>query len=125
MGGRSIFGGNYGDENFTLRHEGAGVLSMANSGPNTNSSQFFICNKSTPFLDGKHCVSLLWETIVQPPYWRFALTCFLKNFLTPPHSQVFGQVVKGYSVVRAIESVRTGFLDRPSLTVLIEDSGAC
>jgi cyclophilin family peptidyl-prolyl cis-trans isomerase len=90
-GGESIYGSKFADENFLIKHSKAGLLSMANAGPNTNGSQFFITTTATPHLDNKHVV--------------------------------FGEVVDGMEVVRAIENAKTGENDKPILDVVISDCG--
>jgi len=92
-GGESIYGGKFDDETFegkAGKHFGPGTLSMANAGPNTNGSQFFLCTAATPHLDGKHVV--------------------------------FGQVVKGYEVVKKIEAIGSPS-GKTSAKVTISDCG--
>ncbi|KZO94595.1 peptidyl-prolyl cis-trans isomerase [Calocera viscosa TUFC12733] len=90
-GGESIYGERFEDESFPMNHEKPFLLSMANAGPNTNGSQFFITCAPTPHLDGKHVV--------------------------------FGEVIKGKSVVRKIENTATGTGDVPVSPVVIAACG--
>jgi peptidylprolyl isomerase len=89
-GGESIYGEKFADENFSRKHDGPGILSMANAGVNTNGSQFFLCTVPTPWLDGKHVV--------------------------------FGKVVEGMNVVKAVEAIGSQ-AGKTRMPVVIGDCG--
>lgn len=92
-GGCSIYGRSFPDElpGLRLRHTRPGLLSMANSGPNTNGSQFFVTTVPTPWLDGKHVV--------------------------------FGEVVKGYDLVKQVEMTPTNSRDQPLQPIVVDECG--
>ncbi|KAF8499474.1 peptidyl-prolyl cis-trans isomerase [Hysterangium stoloniferum] len=91
LGGESIYGEKFADEDFTVKHTKPFLLSMANAGKDTNGSQFFITAAPTPHLDGKHVV--------------------------------FGEVIRGKSIVRQIERLPTLEGDVPTQPVVIAKSG--
>ena len=89
-GGESIYGEKFADESFKLKHTKPYLLSMANAGPNTNGSQFFITFEKTSWLDGRHVV--------------------------------FGEVIEGLDVVKALEKIGSQS-GRTSKTAKIANSG--
>jgi peptidylprolyl isomerase len=90
-GGESIYGAKFADEAFAVKHTIPGLLSMANAGPNTNGSQFFITTVETPWLDGKHVV--------------------------------FGKVIEGMNVVKALEACGSSPQGTTNKKCLISDCG--
>ncbi|KAJ4847357.1 cytochrome P450 monooxygenase 22 [Turnera subulata] len=110
IGCTSIYGHKFDDENFTAKHTGPGLLSMANSGPNTNGCQFFITCAKCDWLDNKHVVFGLWVFFVYPLVIMRDLGI----------KRVLGD---GLLVVRKIENVATGPNQRPKLPCVIAECG--
>ena len=107
-GGKSIYGTKFADEHFKHKHISAGLLSMANAGPNTNGSQFFITTVPTPHLDGKHVVfgSVIQANCPLPVHYYLCLTL----------------VSQGMEVVKTIERLGSGS-GKPAAQVRIADCG--
>lgn len=94
-GGKSIYGDKFPDENFKIKHEEPFLLSMANGGPGTNGSQFFITFVPTPFLNDKHVV----------------------------FGRVVSGDIESYKVVRSVERVKMASSDRPAHLPEIKRAG--
>ncbi len=105
--GKSIYGNKFKDENFKLKHESPGYLSMANAGKDTNGSQFFITTVATSWLDGRHVVFgiVLSGMVSSLRNITIILKCIFQD------------------VVKTIENTEKGPNDRPLKDVLISDCG--
>lgn len=118
-GGKSIWGREFGDEFSPEAHNFRGALSMANAGPGTNGSQFFIVQAGPvdqgmfPMLERQYRLKLDDET--KAKYAELGGTPWLDN-----HHTVFGQVIEGMDVVDMIASQPVGFQDKPVNDIVIE-----
>ena len=105
-GGKSIYGEKFEDENFIRKHEEPYLLSMANAGPATNGSQFFITTVNTPHLDGKHVRASNDRQLCN------------KNII----KVVFGKAIKGFGTIKRLEGVSVAG-DSPKVRCEITDCG--
>lgn len=149
-GGESIYGEKFADENLNHKHKhtGPGILSMANAGPDTNGSQFFITTVATPHLNGRHCVFgkvrtlhlfpvlCIFGRIFGPPLnFGTRITCeppdsahlLFRAWLVRkrgfPDAHRALQIVSGMDVVEAMEANPTKAGDVPIKPVTIADCG--
>ena len=116
MGGESVYGGSFEDEFTPNLFNIRGALSMANAGPNTNGSQFFIVTAS-------QVPSTMLAQLEQASFPKEIIEEYAKNGGTPWLDQkhtVFGHVIDGMDIVEKIENVKTGAMDKPSEDVTIE-----
>ena len=110
-GGKSIYGRKFADENFRIPHF-PGALSMANAGPNTNGSQFFITLADTPWLNGKHVVFGKVSSM-------FASTAPQTSFNLSPCLQV----LEGFDICQDLQNVEVAAGARPRQPITIKSSG--
>lgn len=108
-GGESIYGGTFSDEDLQRSLDSPALLCMANKGPNTNGSQFFITLRSCPHLNGKYSVSILEMICEHRPLGRHV---------------VFGKVIRGFEdVVQRLAEVPVDQKDKPTKLILIINCG--
>ncbi|SRR5258708_802853 len=114
MIGKSIYGNKFADEKFDVKHDRPGLLSMANSGPNTNGSQFFITFKAYVLL----------QIFFFFTHAELSSDCHPRR---TPHLNgkhvVFGEITEGKEILKTIETNPAGSRDVPKLPVKIEASG--